>query len=93
MWRRKESDGKNRTVCLPGHVQKRSAADEDASYSHAIKVVEPALKTFEITTVSEIKLSRVVLEGRVKVVIVGGVSISEFVEKDGVEGNGPPICW
>ena len=81
-----------RTVCLPGHIQESCATNKDASHAHALKVVEPALKTFEITTVSEASLTPVVLEGYIEKVIVGWITICELVEKNGVEGEGPPIC-
>lgn len=79
------------TVCLPGHVEERSTSDVDSADTHALEVVEMVEDALEIATIAEVLLAPVVFEEGLEVVVIGGISVSELVEEDGVDGEGTPV--
>jgi hypothetical protein len=80
-----------RTVSLPWHVEKGGTSDEDETDAHAFEIIEMIDESFEVTAISKLSLSPVCLVHRLEVIVVTRISISEFIEKDGVCRQGTPV--
>jgi len=76
---------------LPDHVEKGCARDEDDSDAHGLEIVETVYEADWVTTVAELSLAIVRLEGGAKEVIVSRVTVCKLVKKDSIDGESTPI--
>ncbi len=89
----RSGEGDARTVSLPKHVDEGSAGDVDGAYAHSLEVIEMPLEAADVASETKVDLILVAFEDRAKKVVVAWVTICEFVEEEGVEGELAPVLW
>ena len=76
---------------MPDHVEKGCARDEDDSNAHGLEIVETVYEADWVTTIAELSLAIIRLEGSAKEVIVSRVTVCKLVEKDSIDGESTPV--